>query len=222
MIDTDQTGVRIRGYVLQASGYTVMTTTEPEEARVLLQQSPDAVVCNLHVKDDSGTPLIEELRRLVPAIPFVAMIDTPYSNTPDDVADRFVMKLDGPRALLSALDEVLRFQHHRHTEFEGDCVVFVDRERRYVDATEQACELIGYRRQELIGLKIDDVSIQDAQDVQGQFAKYLAEGEQSGVFWLRHRDGHPVAIHYRSLVLPDGCMAAEWQPAQPAPQQSGT
>ena len=222
MIDSDQTGVRIRGYVLQASGYTVTTTTDPEQAKSLMLEKPDAVVCSLHLRGRSGDSLIDELHRLAWKTPFVAMLDTPYANTTDDVADRFVLKLDGPKALLGALDEVLRFQHHRHTEFEGDRVVFVDRDRRYIDATEQACELIGYRRQELIGLRIDDVSIQESAEVQGKFAQYLADGEQSGVFLLRHRDGHAVPIHYRSLLLPDGSMAAEWEPAQDESHTPGT
>jgi len=211
MIDSDQTGVRIRGYVLEASGYAVTTTTDPEIAKSLIQSQPDAVVCSLNLKDRSGKVVIDQLRKLAKKTPFVAIIDTPYASTPQESADRFVLKLDGPKALLGALDEVLRFQHHHHKEFESDLVVFVDPERRYIDATLRACELIGYRRDELIGLRIDDVSV-DPGEVKGQFAKYLLDGEQRGIFLLRHRDGHVVPVRYRSLVLPDGCMAAEWEP----------
>ncbi len=220
MIDSDQSGVRIRGYVLEASGYDVMTTTDPDDAKNLLRENPVAVVCSVRILDHDGQPLIECLRNLAPGLPVVGMIDTPYGNTPDDVADRFVLKLDGPKALLGALSEVLRFEHHRHAEFEGERVVFVDHERRYVDATEKASELIGYKRNELLGLRIEDVSIPPTDEVQRRFSEYVKSGAQDGFFVLRHKEGHAVPIRYRSRVLPDGCMAAEWEPVEELPQKS--
>jgi PAS domain S-box-containing protein len=214
MIDNDNTGVRIRAYVLEASGYEVTTTTDPDQAKTLLREKPNAVVCSVQMKDNDGKDLLEHLHRLAPKTPVIAMIDTPYGSTPDDLVDRFVLKLDGPKALLGALSEVLRFQHHRHAEFESERVVFVDQKRRYVDVTEKACALIGYSRQELLGLQIEDISISDQSEVRQLFSQYLSDRQQEGVFLLRHKDGHPVPIRYRSRVLPDGCMAAEWEPLE--------
>lgn len=220
MIDNDTTGVRIRAFVLQASGYAVTTTTDPDEAKSFLGDKPDAIVCSVQVKNREGKPLVELLRQLAPKTPVVAMIDTPYGNTSDDYADRFIFKLDGPKALLRALGEVLRFQHHRHSEFEGEHVAFVDQNRRYIDVTEKAAALIGYTPQELIGRRIEDVSVKDPREVREKFSKYLMDGEQQGIHLLRHKDGHPIPVRYRSLVLPDGCMAAEWELLEPAPEKS--
>jgi PAS domain S-box-containing protein len=211
MIDSDSTGVRIRAYVLQASGYQVTTTTNPDEAKTMLREKPHAVVCSLQVKDVDGHSLIERIHHLAPKIPLIGMIDTPYGDEPENVTDRIVLKLDGPKALLGALGDVLRYRHHRHSEFESDCVVFVDQERRYIEVTEKAGSLIGYSRQEMLGLRIEDISVPDQDEVRQKFSKYLSDREQQGVFLLRHKDGHTVPIRYRSHVLPDGCMAAEWE-----------
>lgn len=221
MIDSDTSGVRIRAFVLESSGYAVTTTTDPDQAKALLADAPDAIVCSVQVKSD-GKPLVELLRQLAPKTPVVAMVDTPYGHVPEEFADRFILKLDGPKALLGALAEVLPSHHHRHTEFQGEHIVFVDKDRRYLDVTEKAAGLVGYTPQELVGKRIEDVSVQDSHEVRQQFSQYLVNGEQSGVYVLRHRDGHPVLVRYRSLILPDGCMAAEWEPLNQAPQRATT
>jgi hypothetical protein len=48
--------------------------------------------------------------------------------------------------------------------------------------------------------------------VQKKFEKYVRDREQDGVFVLKHKNGHRVPVQYRALVLPDGCMAAQWEP----------
>ena len=222
MIDNDKTGVRIRAYVLEASGYQVTTTTDADEAKTLLRDKPHAVVCSVQVKDRKGESFVQLLHRLAPKTPVIAMIDTPYGSTPEDSADRFILKLDGPKALLGALGEVLRFQHHRHAEFESDCVVFVNQDRRYVEVTEKASALLGYSQQEMLGLRIEDISVSDQGEVRRLFSKYLSDREQEGIFLLRHKDGHSVPIRYRSRVLPDGCMAAEWEPLNPEGRSAQT
>jgi PAS domain S-box-containing protein len=211
MVDDDPSSAKIRRYVLEISGYDVVQTESPEEAHSELAQRPDALVCNLRGSEPANG--FEALRKRAAGIPVVGLLDTPFGSRPARLADRFAVKIDGPRTLLKQLDDLLRYQHHTHPELEADRVVFVDATRRYVDASQKACDLIGYRRGELLGKRIDDISAADSKEVQEKFESYVKDGAQDGVFVLKHKDGHPVPVFYKALVLPDGCLAAKWEPA---------
>ena len=212
MVDRDARTAQIRANVLEISGYAVRVVDGPETAaRTLELERPNLILVNV-----GGFGDVEGLRQLRSAaqLPVLALVDSPSGDRPAELADSFVTKVDGPRALLDQLDALVRYKHHVHPELEGDRVVFVDQDRRYVEATPKACELIGYEPTELIGKRIDDVSAPDSESVQKQFQIYVKDKEQEGVFVLKHKNGRTVPIRYRALVLPDGCMAAQWEPLE--------
>jgi len=100
---------------------------------------------------------------------------------------------------------------HAHAELAGaEYVVFADVHRRYTDCSEAVCRLLGYPRQELIRMTIDDVSY--SADVSKRFEQFVRQGAQDGEFVLRHKNGSPVPIRYQSFVFKDGCYAASWSP----------
>lgn len=102
---------------------------------------------------------------------------------------------------------------HLHPELQGlKYVVFADASRRYTDCSDGVCELVGYDRNELLKLKIEDLSF-NTTSVLPLFEKYRQERQQKGEFILRHKNGTPVVIRYASWVFEDGCHAAAWQPA---------
>jgi PAS domain-containing protein len=101
-----------------------------------------------------------------------------------------------------------------HPELQGaKFVAFTDSARRYVDCTEDACELLGYGRAELLARNIEDVSFNEG-EVSKLFAEYLKRGQMVGEYVLRHKSGTPIPIRYRAFVFPDGCAAAIWEPIQ--------
>jgi PAS domain-containing protein len=100
---------------------------------------------------------------------------------------------------------------HAHPEVaDYPYVVFVDRDRRYIDCTEGVCELLGYTRRELLLKRIEDVSYEP--NVVGLFAEYLKSGALEGDYVLQHKNRTPIPMHYRSFVFDDGCNAAVWEP----------
>jgi PAS domain len=100
---------------------------------------------------------------------------------------------------------------HAHSELRGaDYVVFADANRRYTDCSEPVCRLLGYSREELLKLTIDDVSY--TADVSKRFEQFLRQGTQDGEFVLKHKNGSPIPIRYCSYVFKDGCHAAAWSP----------
>jgi len=107
---------------------------------------------------------------------------------------------------------------HAHAEIAGKYVVFVDRNRRYVEVTDSVCQLLGYSRQELLSMTIDDVAAPELRsNVPETFRQYVAEGGLEGQYCLLAKRGKRIPIHYQSKVYPDGCMVARWEPVSPEP-----
>ena len=101
---------------------------------------------------------------------------------------------------------------HNHPELNGSPhVVFADAQRRYTDASDAACALLGYTRKEFLTKSIDDVSYKIA-NVPQIFAQYLRKGEMEGDYVVQHKDGSAIPIHFRAFIFPDGCNAAIWDP----------
>ncbi len=87
--------------------------------------------------------------------------------------------------------------------------VEVDGERRYVSVNDSACELLGYSRAELLAMRIDDLSAPSGAHVSPMFQRYLKEGEMSGIFALRRKDGRVLRIRFQSSTHNDRYVA-EW------------
>jgi PAS domain S-box-containing protein len=101
---------------------------------------------------------------------------------------------------------------HNHPELNGSPnVVFADAQRRYTDASDAACALLGYTREELLTKSVEDVSYKIA-NVPQIFAQYLKKGEMEGDYVVQHKDGTAIPIHFRAFIFPDGCNAAIWDP----------
>ena len=101
---------------------------------------------------------------------------------------------------------------HEHPELKNArYVVFVNAGRRYVDASEEVCGLLGYTRDELLRKTIDDISY-DVSKVPELFELYRSRGDLEGEFILQRKDRTPLLIHYRAFVFNDGCNAAIWEP----------
>jgi len=78
--------------------------------------------------------------------------------------------------------------------------VEVDSGRRYIAVNEAACELLGYSREELLGMSIDDISFPSRAHVQPMFAKFVREGEMSGIFALRRKTGEGIMVRFESQM----------------------
>lgn len=69
-----------------------------------------------------------------------------------------------------------------HPEIDGDYVVFVDANRRYVEVTEGVCRLLGYSREELLTKTIDDIADPELRpQVSETFREYVSQGELDGI-----------------------------------------
>jgi len=74
----------------------------------------------------------------------------------------------------------------------GPAAVFVaDENRKYVAVNQAACELLGYTREELLSLTVDDVA-----ESRGQWEEMQVNGSVNGLTDVRRKDGTLVPFRY--------------------------
>ncbi len=192
-----------REWLLENAGYAVVLARTTEQALTALAGSDriDVLLIGTVTRAISMARIIEAAHRREPRI-FVVSASVRRTK-----ADFQVEPLSGPEALLKAVGEAI-VTAHGHQIDERECVMFVDRNRRYIHVTDRAAELVGYAREELLGMRIDDISAPNM-EVSSKFASYVRKCSQHGIFSLRHRDGHLVGVRYAAWVLADGCMVSQ-------------
>ncbi len=76
--------------------------------------------------------------------------------------------------------------------------VEVDSSRRYVSVSDSACELLGYTREELLTMRIDDVSFPSGAHVRPMFKRFVKDGKMRGIFALQRKSGEVIRIKFES------------------------
>ncbi len=90
-------------------------------------------------------------------------------------------------------------------EFSRDAIVVADDAGRYVDVNHAACELLGYRREELLCMSVSDLVVPDEYaSVQQQFAEYRTGGSRSGEFAFVHPTGQVRITEYSAQQFSPG------------------
>ena len=79
----------------------------------------------------------------------------------------------------------------------GPVAIFVaDDEMRYVAANTFACELLGYTREELLGMRVTDIArYPEASD---EFGDMVVSGKLEGSTTLVRKNGSELTIRYRA------------------------
>jgi PAS domain S-box-containing protein len=89
------------------------------------------------------------------------------------------------------------------SQIRADYMTVVDCERRYIDVSDSFCELVGYKREELLGKKYDELTAPDTNDVHTIFRLFIRDGYMHGLWILVHRTGERILVRYDSWVRPD-------------------
>ncbi len=94
-------------------------------------------------------------------------------------------------------------------EQEGRCVVIVDRHRRYLDMTTAFADLVGYRKEELVGLRTEDLAAPNViEDIGAYFDGVLLLRNSEGIWIYIHRSGKQLVVHYAATVLTSNAIVA--------------
>ena len=211
-IDDEPTGLALRKMLLESAGYRVLTAADgPSGLAVFVSHEVHAVVLDFNMPVMNGDVVARRMRQLKPRVPI--LLFTALSDLGDDArssADAVLVKGDSPRALFDEIDRLIHTSH-RHSEWEGDYIAFADPDRRYVEVTDGLAILLGYSREELLNMRIDDI-VQVPERVPALWSHYVREGYQEGTITLRRRDGRLLHVEYRAKIFADGCMLSRMEP----------
>jgi len=87
--------------------------------------------------------------------------------------------------------------------------VEVDASRRYIAVNDSACQLLGYSREELLNMRIDDISFPSGAHVKTMYAQYEEDGNMIGIFALRRKSGEAIWVRFQAQTI-DGRSRATW------------
>lgn len=82
-------------------------------------------------------------------------------------------------------------------------IAIIDSERKYIQVSDNFCQLTGYTKQELIGKRIDDLTAADTNDVKTVFDLFSRLGYMHGLWMLVARKGTRILVRYESWIRPD-------------------
>ncbi|HEV2066212.1 MAG TPA: PAS domain S-box protein [Thermomicrobiales bacterium] len=92
--------------------------------------------------------------------------------------------------------------------FEGvaDAILVADEHRRYKDANVAATTLLGYGRDELLQLRVEDVVANGPVWTREEYDRFVAGGQWQGELTLRRKDGTTLPVEARATIvdLPEG------------------
>lgn len=100
--------------------------------------------------------------------------------------------------------------------------VEVDANRCYIAVNDSACELLGYSREELLKMRIDDISFPSGAHVQPMFSQFVEDGSMRGIFALRRKSGEIIWVRFKSKIVNGRSFATwthyeVWEPTKPLP-----
>jgi PAS domain-containing protein len=79
----------------------------------------------------------------------------------------------------------------------------VDKDRRFVRVSQNFCELLGYRREELIGKKYDEITAPQTSNIPTIFNLFKQLGYMQGLWMLVSRKRERIVIRYESWLRQD-------------------
>lgn len=79
--------------------------------------------------------------------------------------------------------------------------VEADSTRRYVYVNDAACELLGYSREELLNMRIDDISFPSGAHVKPMYTQFVEDGDMRGIFALKRKSGEIIWVRFRAETV---------------------
>ena len=92
-------------------------------------------------------------------------------------------------------------------EYGADAVFVTNPNGQYIYVNHQACQLLGYTREELVGLSIPDITPpEDAENSAAALKQLLSSGQVKTELILQGKDGSRVPVEINCIQLPDGTL----------------
>jgi len=118
------------------------------------------------------------------------VFEYPPDQAPEKVQQLFADCVDAPAS-------------SRGDHVEPIYTAVVDSDRKYVEVSENFCELVGYKREELIGTRYDRLTALDTTDIHTTYTLFDNLGYMHGLWMLVHRTGYRILIKYEAWLRAD-------------------
>jgi PAS domain S-box-containing protein len=79
----------------------------------------------------------------------------------------------------------------------------IDSDRKYIEVSNSFCELLGYKSEELIGRRFDEITAAETNDIPTIFGLFKRLGYMHGLWMFVHRTGKRILIRYESWLRAD-------------------
>jgi PAS domain S-box-containing protein len=79
----------------------------------------------------------------------------------------------------------------------------IDGDRKYVEVSESFCELVGYKKEDLIGTRYDLLTVPNTTDIPTTHNLLFRLGYLHGLWMLVHRTGYRILIKYEAWLRAD-------------------
>jgi CspA family cold shock protein len=79
----------------------------------------------------------------------------------------------------------------------------VDQDRKFVEVSQSFCKLVGYKVEDLIGTRYDDLTALNTADIPMTHNLFSRLGYMHGLWMLVHRTGYRILIRYEARLRPD-------------------
>ena len=88
-------------------------------------------------------------------------------------------------------------------EVKSQYVTVVDSDRKYVEVSDSFCQLVGYQREELVGMRSDDLAAPNTNDIPTVFGLFQKLGYMHGLWLLVSREGTRILVRYEAWIRSD-------------------
>jgi PAS domain S-box-containing protein len=108
-----------------------------------------------------------------------------------------------PPRLMVPLSQNDSERTHKRGQVTPAYTTVVDCTRMFVDVSESFCELLGYKREELIGTRYDHLTALNTADIPATYNLFTKLGYMHGLWVFLHRTGYRILVRYESWLRQD-------------------
>jgi PAS domain-containing protein len=89
------------------------------------------------------------------------------------------------------------------------CTILIGKDNTYLEVSDGFCRLVGYSREELLQMKLEDLAAPGTADITTAFNPSIATGCAHGLWLLVSREGTRILVRYESRVRSDLLLQTE-------------
>jgi PAS domain S-box-containing protein len=108
-----------------------------------------------------------------------------------------------PPRVIAHLPQNFSERTHKRGQVTPAYTTVVDNTRTYVDASQTFCQLVGYARAELLGMRYDHLTAPNTADIPATYNLFSKLGYMHGLWVLLHRTGYRILVRYESWLRKD-------------------